>query len=189
MVVKIEEILPAGLELNEPLPLSKLDEVLAQFGDGHVFRASKDAPFHAHLQKVSGGVLLKGQLGVEVTSPCKRCLKESNLSLPVSFLLNLVPEAPKVAAAEEGEDDEVGERSGTFEFTDADQEVFNGKTIDLDPIVREQVLLALPLSVVCQDDCRGLCAVCGQNLNEKECGCERKIIDPRLMALKNIKLS
>jgi len=55
--------------------------------------------------------------------------------------------------------------------------------------VREQVLLAIPMSAVCREDCAGLCAQCGQNLNEKKCGCETKVIDPRLAPLKNIKLN
>jgi uncharacterized protein len=45
------------------------------------------------------------------------------------------------------------------------------------------------MSVVCREDCQGLCAQCGQNLNEKKCGCEQRVIDPRLAALKDIKLN
>jgi uncharacterized protein len=72
---------------------------------------------------------------------------------------------------------------------DADEEWFDGKRIDLDPILREQVLLALPMSLLCAESCRGLCPVCGENLNLKDCRCERKVADPRWMALKDIKLS
>ena len=64
----------------------------------------------------------------------------------------------------------------------------DGKVIDLEPIIREHLLLALPMSAVCREDCSGLCTNCGQNLNEKQCGCETKFVDPRLAALKNIKL-
>ena len=71
----------------------------------------------------------------------------------------------------------------------AEQDTFDGKVIDLDPIVREQLLLALPMSAVCTEDCKGLCTVCGQNLNEKQCGCDTRQVDPRLAALKNIKLN
>ena len=70
-----------------------------------------------------------------------------------------------------------------------DAEPFDGKTIDLDPIIREQVLLALPVSVLCREDCKGLCTVCGEDLNEKDCGCERKVVDVRLAKLKDIKLN
>ena len=91
---------------------------------------------------------------------------------------------------QEDEDDRgQAETAGSFELEDADEEVFDGKTIDLDPIVREQVLLALPMNAVCREDCKGLCAQCGQNLNEKQCGCETKVIDPRLAPLMNIKLN
>jgi uncharacterized protein len=90
---------------------------------------------------------------------------------------------------ETAEDRAHAERAGSFELEDADEVIFDGKKIDLDPIVREQVLLALPMSAVCREDCEGLCAQCGQNLNEKQCGCEQKVIDPRLAPLMNIKLS
>jgi uncharacterized protein len=114
------------------------------------------------------------------------------LDLPVAFTLNLVPEAlirGEELGDEGAEDGEQGESSGSFKMEDADEEVFDGKTIDLDPIVREQVLLALPMNAVCREDCKGLCAQCGQNLNEKQCGCEKKVIDPRLAPLMNIKLN
>jgi uncharacterized protein len=108
----------------------------------------------------------------------------------VDFTLNLVPKAPaKGDEAAEGEDDEGAREAGSFRLDDANQESFDGKTIDLDPILREQVLLALPMHALCREDCKGLCGMCGQNLNEATCGCEPKGMDPRLAALKNIKLN
>ena len=71
---------------------------------------------------------------------------------------------------------------------DAEEDVYTGKVIDLDPILREQVLLALPGYPVCQDGCKGLCTVCGTNLNERECGCDRKVPDPRWAGLAKVKL-
>ena len=55
--------------------------------------------------------------------------------------------------------------------------------------MREQVLLALPMHAACGEDCKGLCGTCGQNLNEGQCGCATSQVDPRLAALKNIKLN
>ena len=79
--------------------------------------------------------------------------------------------------------------AASFELDEVDAEPFNGKTIDLDPVVREQVLLALPVSVVCRDDCKGLCSTCGQDLNEQDCGHGKvKEVDVRLAKLKDIKL-
>ena len=60
---------------------------------------------------------------------------------------------------------------------------YQGKLIDLDPLVEEQVLLALPAYPVCEEGCKGLCPVCGQNQNEKACGCDRHVPDPRWAGL------
>ena len=191
MVVKIEQIRETGLKLDEPIGLELLQEVLGGAGQDTGFRAIRPSTLHASLRKVSGGVLLQGQFTAHVAAPCKRCLVDVPMDLPVSFTLNLVPEA--LARGEdvggEGPEEEQGETAGSFDLEDADEEVFDGKTIDLDPIVREQVLLALPMNAVCREDCKGLCAQCGQNLNEKQCGCVTKVIDPRLAPLMNIKLN
>jgi uncharacterized protein len=191
MVVKIEQIQEAGLQLDEPVSLEMLREALEGAGRDTGFRATQPSTLHASLKKVSGGVLLQGRLTAHVASPCKRCLADVGLDLPVSFMLNLVPEALVRGDDTKDEEDEdaQGEVAGSFDLEDSDEEVFDGKTIDLDPIVREQVLLALPMNAVCREDCKGLCAQCGQNLNEKQCGCETKVIDPRLAPLMNIKLN
>lgn len=188
MLVKIEEIVEQGLELNEGIPSTLLEQVLSADAGGTGFRARGGFQLKARLSKLGRGVLLEASFVAAVTAPCKRCVDEVALELPVSFTLNLVPEEGP-AEPVEGEDDGRSEQAGSFSLGDADEQVFDGKTIDLDPILREQVLLALPISVVCRDECRGLCTVCGQNLNDKECGCERRVLDPRLAALKAIKLN
>ncbi|ATB32479.1 YceD family protein [Melittangium boletus] len=190
MRVKIEEIRDQGLQLNESLSLEQLGTAL----EGSGFRATEPLAFSADLRKVSGGVLLNGKFTERVMTQCKRCLADATLALPVSFTLNLVPES--LARAEdvldekevEEKDRGQGESGGSFTMDDTDEELFDGKVIDLEPIVREQVLLALPMNAVCREDCQGLCAQCGQNLNEKQCGCEVKFVDPRLEVLKNFKL-
>jgi uncharacterized protein len=196
MLVKIEEIDEDGLVLDEAVSQRVLSEALSQQGHDTGFRADRPAALKASFRKISGGVLLKGDLSTHVTAPCKRCLKDVTMDLPVHFTLNLVPE-PKVtlqdaglgAEAQEDPQSQKRDSAGSFAMGDADREYFDGRVIDLDPIVREQVLLALPVSVLCKDDCKGLCSVCGQDLNEAECGCERKVVDPRLAVLKSIKLN
>jgi uncharacterized protein len=189
MLVKIEEIREEGLQVNKEMSLEQLGEAL----EGSGFRATEPLDVAASLRKVSGGVLLKGTFTTRVSAPCKRCLTESRLEVPVSFTLNLIPEALARAEGLVEDDDEEedrvhGETGGSFDLEDADEELFDGKVINLQPIVREQVLLALPMNAVCKEDCRGLCTQCGQNLNEKECGCDTSFVDPRLAVLKNIKV-
>lgn len=55
--------------------------------------------------------------------------------------------------------------------------------VELTPYIEESFVINLPFSVLCKDDCKGLCQNCGADLNEGECGCNREVIDPRLAAL------
>ena len=55
--------------------------------------------------------------------------------------------------------------------------------IDLEPIIEEALLLSLPMKSLCDEDCKGMCAVCGQNLNEQSCDCDLEYLDPRLEKL------
>jgi uncharacterized metal-binding protein YceD (DUF177 family) len=97
------------------------------------------------------------------------------------------PQSPAVRGLPE--DDEAADFAASFELDEVDAEPFDGKTIELDPIIREQVLLALPVTVLCREGCKGLCSTCGQDLNEQECGhSASKHIDVRLAKLKDIKL-
>lgn len=192
MVVKIEEIREGGLELQDPMGMKLLERALTQDGPDTGFRPVAPAPGKVKLTKVGTDVVVKGDYSVSVKAPCKRCLADVEVAVPVTFTLDLVPE--KKVRTDDDEDgtgeaaDEVGERGGSFDLDSADQETYDGRQIDLDPILREQVLLALPMHAVCREDCKGLCPQCGQNLNEQQCACDRKPIDPRLAALKNIKL-
>src|SRR5262245_10327832 len=91
MLVKIEEIDEDGLVLDEPVSERLLSDALT-LGKDTGFRADRPAPLKASFRKVSGGVLLTGDLAAHLTAPCKRCLKDVAVDLPVHFILNLVPE-------------------------------------------------------------------------------------------------
>jgi uncharacterized protein len=187
MRVKIEEIQDKGLELTEKVSAELLASALEP-SEG--FKLVAPGEMKVKFKKVAGRVFLTGSMQPKLIAPCKRCLKDVPVNEPVSFSLRMVEKKEherELDAA--GDDDGAGETAGSFDLDQADAEPFDGKTIDLDPIVREQVLLALPVSVLCREDCKGLCTVCGQDLNEKDCGCERKVVDVRLAKLKDIKLN
>ncbi len=196
MLVKIEEIQEKGLTLNAPVEPKVLEAALLDGGD---FTLRRSTPLAASFVKVSGQVHLKGSLTVDVAAPCRRCLTEVHQTISVQFALRMVQERPKEDDEDEAEPAKKG-RAGrkerreepeeaSFELDEVDAEPFDGKTIDLDPIVREQVLLALPVSVLCKEECKGLCATCGQDLNVSDCGHgATKPPDPRLAKLKDIKL-
>lgn len=75
---------------------------------------------------------------------------------------------------------------GAVGDADEDANGFTGDAIDLSSLVRDTILAAQPLSKLCKPDCKGLCAVCGADLNEGDCGCDRSVLDPRLAALRDL---
>ena len=65
---------------------------------------------------------------------------------------------------------------------------YSEEEINLSPYIREQVLLALPMRPLCDDDCRGLCAGCGADLNYEPCRCVSSVSDPRMALFRTMKL-
>ena len=78
------------------------------------------------------------------------------------------------------------QRAGEDLGENEEANVFTGDAIDLTELVRDTILAAQPLSKLCKPDCKGLCAVCGANRNEGDCGCDRHVVDPRLAALQDL---
>jgi uncharacterized protein len=186
MLVNIDEIKEPGLRRSWDVARDEVDRMVA--GDPSGCRAHAPVHVDARLEKIERRVRVEAHARAELDCACGRCLSPMKVDVPVDFELTLVP-------SDEYDDEpgEAGERAkapvgGSFAARDAEEEVYTGKVIDLDPILREQLLLSLPGYPVCREACKGLCAVCGANLNERECGCERKPPDPRWAALKNIKL-
>jgi uncharacterized protein len=126
MVVTVDQIREGGLSLDETLSESFLTHALAEVKDTG-FRPDGPATLRVTLQKTGSGVLLRGSTEVAVHTPCRRCLADVHLSVPVSFTLSLVSQAALSAVDESGADDEQIERAGTFALERADEELFDGR--------------------------------------------------------------
>jgi uncharacterized protein len=190
MRINIEEIGEDGFDLEEKLSRAWLEGILA-VDRYSLFSATGPAQLNAHLEKVEESVLLRASVSPELATECGRCLKPVEVTVPVNFTLSLVPE--KRAASRQGvENDGVAPDAvgrGSFDPTQADEETFKGRSIDLEPLVREQILLALPMESLCRDSCKGICPSCGQDLNERSCGCSVASSDPRWEKLRSLKVS
>jgi len=192
-IIKIEEIREkGGLDYDRELPNAFLEFLLGG-GPESAFHAVGNGRFAGHFDKLPGRVMFKGRIDFTVRAPCKRCLTDVVKKTPIDFRMTWVHERPDVQAAleEAGIDrasDAEGPGRGSFDDGDVDTEPFDGEKIDLGSMMREQILLNLPMDVLCKPECKGLCSVCGQDLNEKDCGHEQKVPDPRWAALKNLKL-
>ena len=136
-------------------------------------QASGVAELLAH---TDGEIRIQGRYTVEMGAQCDRCLGRALFPLLASFDLFYRP-AAEVAREEEVEIDEGEAEIGFYE----------GGGIELADILREQVLLALPMQRTCAETCKGICPVCGRNRNEVECGCHVNAGDDRWSALRSLK--
>ncbi len=126
-------------------------------------------------------VFAHGTMRGWVEVACSRCV--GPVRVPVDERLNVTYlRANEAPAGGEEEEVELGE-------DDLDVYTYEEDVVDLEPLLREQLILALPYAPLCKPDCKGLCSQCGADLNETTCSCDRDATDPRLAALKNIKLS
>jgi uncharacterized protein len=107
---------------------------------------------------------------------CARCLELLTQGVKREFDLLYRPQG-----ADAGRDE--------MSVTDAEAEIsyYEGDGILLDDVVREQILLAVPLKVTCREDCKGLCPQCGKNRNQEDCSCAVTQEEPRWAALKEIR--
>ena len=129
--------------------------------------AGTEVHLRLRLESVMEGVLVTGEIDAPVTGSCARCLEpiEDTLSLDVQELY-----------AYEG---------STTEATSEEDEVrrIEGDYLDLEPLARDTVVLALPLAPVCTEDCAGLCAGCGQRLDDLPADHAHEIVDARWAGL------
>ncbi|PYS86796.1 MAG: hypothetical protein DMF62_14670 [Acidobacteria bacterium] len=117
-----------------------------------------------------------GKIGANFDIECCRCLQPVSVSLLLDFEVEFVD---KEHFGVDGEH-EIDPANLSADALESDQ-------IDLNEVVREQLLLNLPERVYCREDCKGLCEICGANRNLKDCSCTDDAIDPRWSALKNLK--
>ena len=125
----------------------------------------------AEIGGFAGAVRLSLRVEYTVSMPCDRCGKQTEKSFRREFVHLLVRQLS----------DE--QESATL---DEEYIVVPDEQLDLDELLREDILLDLPTKYLCRDDCKGLCPKCGKDLNEGDCGCDRREIDPRLEILKSL---
>jgi len=120
-------------------------------------------------------VFVNGHIKTRAAVECDRCLTLVELPVEADFELEYVSGSTY-------------ESSEAAELTqdELSVSVFDGETIDVDEIVKEQILLAVPTRMLCQPDCKGICPDCGIDKNTGDCACETREVDPRWAALRNL---
>ena len=144
-----------------------LDSFRSRLGD---FPITSKEPIELHIRnQVNATVLITGTVDMEVMIPCSRCLED--VPTPIHFDID-----KKLRIEEDGlVDDEMEQPDYLIGFE-----------LDVDKLVYAEILVNWPMRVLCKDDCKGICKVCGMNLNKGACSCQRTELDPRMAAIQDI---
>lgn len=121
---------------------------------------------------VGGELVFSGAVEAVFEVECVRCLNR--------FELQVAPELESVLPVPVAQ----AVLSGKAIEMEADlAAAFTERGVDVDELIRQAAVLAMPMQAVCSPDCRGLCARCGRDRNQGDCGCQAEETDPRLSAL------
>jgi len=148
---------------------------LLEHGPTHDYEFLGPAEVDVRFYRTGQELFFQGQLHSRVAGVCARCLATFEFTHDPDFDFIVVPR--QGIWAEEPLDDGGDEHMMWYE----------GEEVDLTPPLRERLLLTLPTLPLCRDDCRGLCARCGADLNAGACGCVLDEGDPRPGVLRTLR--
>ncbi len=158
------------IELNhrkgEPFPFRTTLESAELKNRHQEIRGLSDVEAEGEAVLMGGLYLVNGKMEADIDFVCARCLKPFREHMTIPFRETFAPENAEIEYDE-----------------DSDIHPVSDDEIELDPILQEDFLLAMPVIPLCEEDCKGLCPTCGTNWNEQSCSCNNERIDPRLAGL------
>lgn len=157
MRIRLSDISPQGVTVASPVPLAQLGLAEEEWWT--------DEPVRVHLlvTRESELILIDGDISASLRFHCSRCLQECVYAVNGAVHLTLMPA--------DAEGDAQSERARQLQADELEQLYYQDGGVETNDVVREQLMLSIPMRVVCRQECLGLCASCGKNLNEGPCGC------------------
>lgn len=171
LILRVSDITEEGVHIatqEEPEWLINLPEL---WSGGSELELLSKVQIDLHVTRVLKEVTVTGDVKLTIQTPCSRCVEAVKVDL--NPLVSLVLTSSEKLRGEDH---------------DFENETYQDDELDLSDYLREQVAVSLPVKVVCKESCIGLCMVCGANLNEANCACEKEQIDPRFAILKDLKI-
>jgi DUF177 domain-containing protein len=178
MLLEIKELEAHAVDFDEQIapgvidfgPEIKQSGSLAAAGRAQLVRE------HHGKHELINDIRVAGEFSTKVEMLCARCLEPIACDVGKKFDLLYRPQGS-----------DAGKEELSVTAAEAEVGYYQGAGLLLEDVLREQVLLALPLKAICREDCKGLCPHCGKNLNADQCNCAEPMEDPRWSALKDIR--
>ena len=173
MRYKIKDIGEGGIDLSVAVSEAWLS---AECPDASLGLSEAGVRLDGRLEPAGEGYLLRGTLRGELMVPCARCLDPAPVTIESPVTVNFVERDE----AKDGEDEDTAE----------DMVSFQHGVINLSLPIRDEILLAVPMTAICRPDCAGICPICGGNRNLTPCDCEKRALaaTSKLGVLAKIKL-
>ncbi len=175
MKIPLKEINSGGIEVDfklspEILNASQVPEDLSPS-----FSFESEAQVALNLSREGSTVYVEGVANSSFVSSCSRCVEPSETKLRTPIKIQFKPKSERAAVGEQDEDLEIS--------------YYLGKEVELASVVVDFIKLDIPFSVLCAESCKGLCAKCGENLNNENCDCSiEKTGDSPFAVLQGLKL-
>ena len=178
MLIEIRELEAHAVDFEEQISPGVIDlgPGIRQKGDLRSAGRAELVQEHHGKHQLINDIRVAGGFSARLELACARCLEPISRDVAKNFDLLYRPQGIDAGREE-------------LSVTAAEAEVgyYQGQGLLLEDVLREQILLVLPLKAICREDCRGLCPHCGSNLNLEQCQCAEPLEDPRWEALKNIR--
>jgi uncharacterized protein len=163
MLIEISSIPEDGLQQELELPV----KVNQHTDTAHVL---------IKISKLGKMVFAEGSVKISATLTCSRCLKDYPYPLDLTFNEEYTP----AGVSEEEKEYELTEEELNLDY-------YSDEQLDINELITEQILLAVPMKPLCSPECPGLCPACGKDMNEAKCNCNIEQVDPRLQPLERLK--
>ena len=172
MRYKIKDIGEGGIDLCLAVSEAWL---AAECPDASLGLSEAGVRLDGRLEPAGDGYLLRGTLRGELIASCARCLEPAPVPIESAMTVNFVERDEREDVEDEDAEDDIVS--------------FQNGVIDLSLPIRDEILLAVPMTAVCRPDCAGICPVCGRNRNMTPCDCEKQALaTSKLGALAKFKL-
>lgn len=168
MLISLSEIMNTKDKVEHILAPIDMEKFIYK-GDSYEF-AGKDPVDLTITNLGNKEVSIEGSVKLTLILFCDRCLKELEYPMGISFNKKLdfkLTEAERIKNLDEAN-------------------YITGYNLDVDILIRDEIIIDFPMRLLCSDECKGICVTCGNNLNEKTCDCDNTVLDPRMSVIRDI---
>lgn len=167
MLIDISDIVSCeNKEITQKVQIG-LESFVSRLGE---YPITKKAPIDMQItNRENKRLLIQGDVDLTVLIPCSRCLAD----VPTDIHFRIDKEFKL-------------EDSGISDEEMEETDYLIGLNLDIDKFVYGEILVNWPMKVLCKQDCKGICKVCGMNLNKGNCDCQRTELDPRMAAIQDV---